>query len=369
MDAEGVSSASVSARTSNDVTVAAPAIGKVLPWIAVAWALSWFVLLDAHALFNPDEGRYAEIPREMLASGSWLVPRLNGLVYIEKPPLQYWATAASFAVFGATEWAARLYTGVCGLLTVLVAWFTADRLWGRSTAWRAGLMTASSLLVVLVSHHLTLDMSLTFFLTTMVASFCLAQHYRDEPSRARRWMWCAWVAAALAVLTKGIVALVLPGLTLVLYSLLQGDRTVWRRLSPVSGVVLLLLIAAPWFVLMQREVPQFFDFFFVREHFQRFLTRISDRYEPWWFFIPILVVGCLPWLLPAGRAVLFGWRTSPARGQFNARRFLWVWVVVTLCFFSASDSKLVPYILPLFPPLALLMASPSPPMTNPMLVR
>ena len=320
------------------------------------------MLLAAHPLFNPDEGRYAEIPREMLASGEWLVPHLNGLIYIEKPPLQYWATAASLALFGPSEWAARFYTGACGLLTVLIVWILADRLWGREAAWRAGFMSGSCLLIVLLGHHLTLDMSLTLFMTVALAGFCLAQHHRDEAARSRAWMRLSWTGAALAMLTKGLVAVVLPAIALLVYSLLQRDKIVWRRLAIPSGLALFALIAAPWFLLMQRAVPQFFEFFFVREHFERYFTRIAERHEPWWFFGPILVAGCLPWLVPAGRAMIGGWRADAPRGRFDARRFLWVWVIVTFLFFSASDSKLVPYILPMFPALALLMATSNEPL-------
>jgi 4-amino-4-deoxy-L-arabinose transferase-like glycosyltransferase len=170
-------------------------------------------------------------------------------------------------------------------------------------------------------------------------------------------MWIAWAGAALAVLTKGLIAVVLPALTLVGYSILQRDWTAWRRLSIPAGLPLFLLIAVPWFVLIQRELPQFFDFFFIREHLARYLTRIADRYEPWWFFVPILVAGCLPWLLPATRALISGWRSSALPGEFDARRLFWTWSVVVFLFFSASDSKLIPYILPMFPALALLMSS------------
>jgi 4-amino-4-deoxy-L-arabinose transferase-like glycosyltransferase len=334
-----------------------PRLAVTLWAAAVVFALSWFALLDSHALFNPDEGRYAEIPREMLASGNWLVPRLNDLVYIEKPPLQYWATAVSFRLFGQHDWSARLYGGLCGLLTVLAVAALARRLWGRRAAWRAGIMTGCSLLVVVMSHHLTLDMSLTFFTTLTLVGFCFAQLERATPARSRSWMWLAWVSAGFAVLTKGVVALVLPAATLAGYSLLQRDWGAWRRLFIPTGLALLLLITAPWFILIQHEVPQFFDFFFIREHLARYFTRVSDRYEPWWFFVPVLLAGSLPWLLPACRALFEGWRASAPRGEFDARRLLWVWAVVVLAFFSASDSKLVPYILPMFPALGLLMAS------------
>jgi 4-amino-4-deoxy-L-arabinose transferase-like glycosyltransferase len=325
-------------------------------WITIALVASWFALLGERPLFNPDEGRYAEIPREMLASGDWLVPRLNNLVYIEKPPLQYWATALSYELFGTNVWAARFYTGLCGLLTVLVTAGLGRRLWGGAVAKRAGIMLASSLALLVMSQQLTLDMSLTFFTTLTLAGFCIAQD-ASTTTRRRQWMWLAWASAAAAFLTKGLVALVLPALALAAYSLLYRHWKPWSRLSILTGLVLFMLIALPWCVLMQRHVPQFFDFFFIREHFQRFLTRIEDRYEPPWFFIPVLAAGSLPWLLPAGRALAGGWRLSKTPREFDTRAFLWTWCVVVFVFFSMSDSKLIPYVLPLFPALALLMAS------------
>ncbi len=171
-------------------------------------------------------------------------------------------------------------------------------------------MSGSSLLIVLMAHQLTLDMSLTLFTTLMLAAFCIAHDSRTSDSKRRRWMWLAWAAAAGAYLTKGLVALVLPALTLLVYSLVQRHWSIWRRLSITSGLTLFLLLALPWMLLMQREVPQFFDFFIVREHFARYLTMVSNRYEPWWFFLGILIVGSLPWTIPTVRALLTGWRRS-----------------------------------------------------------
>jgi len=326
-------------------------------WVTAAVVVSWFALLGVRPLFNPDEGRYAEIPREMLASGDWLVPHLNNLVYIEKPPLQYWATAASFELFGVDVWAARFYTGLCTLLTVLVSAALARRLWGASAAWRTAIMLASTLAMTVMGQQLTLDMSLTLFLMLTLAAFCVAQDARTPAARRRHWMWLAWASAAGAFLTKGLVALVLPALTLTAYSLLYRRWRPWTRLSLATGLALFALLSVPWCLLMQRHVPQFFDFFFIREHFQRFLTRIEDRYEPVWFFMPVLAAGCLPWIRPAARALGGAWRSCDAQADFEPRAFLWVWIVVVFGFFSISDSKLIPYILPLFPALALLMAS------------
>src|ERR1019366_8438837 len=139
--------------------------------IIIALAAPWFALMGERPLFNPDEGRYAEIPREMLASGNWLVPHLNNLVYIEKPPLQYWATALAYELFGTNVWAARLYTGLCGLFTVFVTAALARRLWGSAVARRAAIMLATSLALLVMSQQLTLDMSLTFFTTLTLAAF------------------------------------------------------------------------------------------------------------------------------------------------------------------------------------------------------
>lgn len=321
-------------------------------WLVGLFGVGWLVSLGQRGLYNPDEGRYAEIPREMLASGDWVIPHLNGLVYIEKPPLQYWATAVSEALFGQNAWAARLYVGLCALATLYATWVLVRREWDAPAALRAVLMLASSLLFMLLGHQLTLDMSLTLFTTLTFAGFCIAQ----RAVHWRRWMLLSWAGIAGAFLTKGLVAGVLPLLTLIAYSVLQRDPGPWRRLLLARGAVLFALLSLPWLILIQQRLPEFFQFFFVREHFQRFLTKIEDRYQPWWFFIPVLAAGILPWLLPALRALCTDWRAG-SRSGFDVRRFAWVWCVVVFVFFSASDSKLITYILPLFPQLALLMAT------------
>ena len=318
-----------------------------------AGAALWLVGLGFRGLFNPDEGRYAEIPREILGSGDWVIPHLNGLVYIEKPPLQYWATALSEALFGQNDWAARLYTGLCALATVYALWAMIRREWGAVAAARAAVMLGSSLLFVLLGHQLTLDMSLTLYMTLTFIGFCNAQ----RAGRWQGWMLLSWAGIAAAFMTKGLIAGALPLFTLVVYSLLQRDLAPWRRLLLGRGALLFGVLCLPWLILIQHRLPQFFQFFFVREHFQRFLTKIEDRYQPWWYFIPILVAGILPWLLPALRALYGDWRGTVASPDFDARRFAWIWCVVIFVFFSASDSKLLPYILPMFPALALLMAT------------
>jgi 4-amino-4-deoxy-L-arabinose transferase-like glycosyltransferase len=327
------------------VLVVAAAFGTVL----------WFALLAERPLFDPDEGRYAEIPREMLSGGDWVIPHLNALVYLEKPPLQYWLTAFAFRIFGQNEFAARLCTGLAGYLSLATVFLVARRLWGFEAGVRALLLTAASSLFVLLGHQLTLDMLLSFCLTAALGSFLMAQSRRDAAWRA--WMLVCWAAMALAVLTKGLIGVLIPAAVLCMYVVWQRDWILLRRLNLRWGLPLFAAIAAPWFVLAARANAQFLRFFFIREHFQRFLTPIEHRTQPWWFFAPVLVVGIMPWLPQTARALVAQFTERAPRGQFDAARLLWIWSVFVLLFFSCSDSKLIPYILPAVPALALLCAS------------
>jgi 4-amino-4-deoxy-L-arabinose transferase-like glycosyltransferase len=321
--------------------------------LAALLALLWLATLGARPLFNPDEGRYAEIPREMQSGGDWVVPHLNGLAYIEKPPLQYWATALSFRLLGPSEFAARLYSALTALGTILLALLAARRLWGLEAGWRAAAVLSSMLIFVVLGQLLTLDMSLTFYMTLSLTAFLAAQ----QAAQPRSWMLLAWAATGLGVLTKGLVAAAIPGAVLILYSLYSRDVAPWRRLHAQWGLPLLLAITVPWHWLATRRLPDFLEFFFVREHLARYLTPIADRHEPWWFFGGVFLAGSVPWTLPALRALGAGWRRHASPAAFNPSLFLWIWVVFIGVFFSLSDSKLMPYILPLMPALALLIAA------------
>ena len=162
-------------------------------------SLVWLATLANRPLFNPDEARYAEIPREMLSGGDWVIPHLNGLDYIEKPPLQYWATAATYRLLGVSEFSARLYTALTALATIAVLGFLATRLWGIGAGWRAAAVLSGMFMFVILGQLMTLDMSLAFWMTASLAGFLLAQHAH---SAQRGWMVFAWVTAALGVLTK-----------------------------------------------------------------------------------------------------------------------------------------------------------------------
>jgi 4-amino-4-deoxy-L-arabinose transferase-like glycosyltransferase len=325
--------------------------------VAGACLLAWFAVLGVRPLFNPDEGRYGGIPREMLASGDWVLPRLNGAVYLEKPPLQYWATAASLAAFGQNEFGVRFF---CALMAAVGAGFAflLGRRWrGLQYGAMAAAMTGSMLLYVVMGQLTTLDMALGAFLTIAIVAFCLAQLARDaDPAANRNWMLACWAAMAAATLTKGLIGLVIPGAVLVLYTLLQRDWATWKHVHLGKGLVLYAALVVPWFVLVERAHPGAFDFLIVREHFQRYLTKMHDRYQPWWYFLAILAAGTLPWLPQSVRALATGWRAERPAGQFDVGRVLWVAAAFILLFFSMSDSKLAPYVVPMIPLLALLGA-------------
>ncbi len=322
--------------------------------LLLAFALAWFGTLQQRRLINPDEGRYAEIPREMVASGDWLTPRLNDIKYFEKPALQYWATAAAFTVFGEHHWTARLWPALTGFLGVLATAFATARLFGLQAGLMAGAVLAGSVLWNVIGHVNTLDMGVSFFLAGAVFALCLGQRDEASPAAGRRWQDAAWVLLALAILSKGLIGLVLPAAAAVIYALWQRDPGFILRIRPWRGLLILLAITAPWFIAVSLANPEFARFFFIHEHFERFLTKAHGRYQPLWYFLPILLLGMLPWLGSLAQGIAAGFRSEPGR-LFQPRRFLLVWVVLVFAFFSASSSKLASYILPIFPALAALI--------------
>ncbi|MGE5087566.1 MAG: phospholipid carrier-dependent glycosyltransferase [Candidatus Levyibacteriota bacterium] len=327
-------------------------------WIVLALIATvvWFANLDVRKLQHPDEGRYAEIAREMVATGNWVTPRVNGIKYFEKPALQYWLTAASFEAFGVSEWSARLPTALAGFLTVAAVGWAGAVLASPAVGVYSAAVLASCIWHFGIAHILTLDALLSFCLTLALVGFLLAQRAGAPPRERQRMMLVAYVATAAGILTKGVVALAIPGTTLLLYSLATRDFAPWKRLYLARGLPLLLLLAAPWFVVVSMRNPEFARFFFIHEHIQRFLTPESRRPGPWWYFLPMLVIGLLPWTGVFLWRLRASWRDAAAdAGGFSWARFCLIWSAFILVFFSVSHSKLPSYILPMFPALALVL--------------
>lgn len=321
-------------------------------WILLA--IIWFSSLAARALIHTDEGRYASISMGILQSGDWITPRLNGILYFEKPILQYWIGAISFSVFGLNEFAARFWPGLSGFLTVFAVSLTARSLWGGRVGHLTALVVASTTWMIANSHFLTLDMGASFFLTLSLCGFILAQDDYATADRRRWLMRLCWAAMAGATMSKGLIGILIPGMTLVLYSILAWHWMPWRRVYWLSGLAIFLALTAPWFLLVAHRNPGFAHFFFIQEHFQRFLTTEHHRVGPFWYFVPILLVGFLPWTSLIGAVFREGRQTS--KESFCTRRFLLIWCIFIFTFFSASNSKLPSYILPMFPAMGMLLA-------------
>lgn len=326
-------------------------------WVALC-VLAWFASLGVRDLVGPDEGRYAELARGMLESGDWIVPRLNGILYFEKPPLQYWATALSFAAFGYSDWAARLWPALTGAAAVFALWWTTRASLAatvsREVALCSALLLGGCFWWLGNGHFISLDMGLSCFMTLALLSFWYAQR---DAATARQAMWgmvACWAAMALALLSKGLIGLVLPGAVLFLYMLVQRDLGRLFKLHWLPGLAVFALIGVPWFVVISMREPTFAHFFFIHEHVERFLSPGHARTGAWYYFIVVLAIGLIPWtsLLPG--ALWRGWQREP--GTFQINRLLVLWFGFIFFFFSYSSSKLPSYILPIFPAAAILIA-------------
>jgi 4-amino-4-deoxy-L-arabinose transferase-like glycosyltransferase len=337
-------------------------------WLIIA--VLWFAPLNRPHLFEPDEGRYAEIPREMVASGDWVTPRLDAIKYFEKPALQYWATAAAYRIFGLHVWVARLWPALCGYLGLLATFWLGRGLYDERTALLAVLIQASALLYLGLARITTLDMSLCFGLQLAMSALALMAQQRDgslrlaslalsSPTRPslRPWQLSLLLGfgMAIAVLSKGLVGILIPCAVAGLYVLAQWDWWLLLRARPWWSLLLLIALASPWFLVVSARNPEFAHFFFVVQHFQRYLSAAGfDRYQPAWFFVPVLLLGFLPWTTLLPGALFQAWRDLRT-GQ-HAAALLLVWALFVFGFFSASQSKLIPYVLPALPALALLAA-------------
>jgi 4-amino-4-deoxy-L-arabinose transferase-like glycosyltransferase len=339
---------------------------KAFVWtLLILFLLIWFYMLGARTLVPTDEGRYAEMAREMVATHDWITPRLNAIKYFEKPPLQTWMNAITFELFGLGEWQARLWTGLSALFGIALVAYTGRRVFNERVGFYAPVVLASSLFWAAMGHINTLDMGLAGMMTLSVCGLLLAQRTDANRTEQRNWMLLCWAGMALAVLSKGLIGIVLPGAVLVLYTLFSRDWGIWKRLHLIKGLILFFVITVPWFLLVSMRNPEFAQFFFIHEHFQRFTTKIHSRTGPWYYFIPILLLGVLPWLGIFVQSLWGALRedrsgagnfTSLSEGRFQPRKMLLVWSVFIFVFFSISDSKLPSYILPIFPTLALLIA-------------
>jgi 4-amino-4-deoxy-L-arabinose transferase-like glycosyltransferase len=306
-------------------------------------------------LGEPDEARYAEIPREMLAAGDFVTPRLNGVPYFEKPPLLYWCNAASLSIFGETPWAARLPTRLAGLGTVVVLLTGVASIASLELGLAAGILYLASPMGFVFSRVNLTDGLLTFFFTATLfaARETIARRLAGRPWLL--WSAAAGLAGAGAFLTKGLVGVLFPGGILVVWAFATHRIRVLSSLLVAPAPLVFLAAVVPWFALASARNPGFLYFFFVHEHFQRFATTEAHRPGPFYYFAGIFLAGFLP-ALPFFFASLRGGTVTDWIGKQPDRLFLLIWFLVVMVVFSLSSSKLPPYILPAIPAAAALAA-------------
>ncbi len=313
--------------------------------------LSVLAPLGLRALWIPDESRYAEIAREMLASGNWVVPQLLGMPYFEKPVAGYWFTAISQALLGQNLFASRLPVALATALSALVVGALAQRMWRDTrTTLIAVLIYLSFGLVAGMAVYITLDPQLALWLNLALLAFHGATSTRTARRRLAAWALLG-AACGMGFLTKGFVAWALPVLVAAPYMIWQRRLGELLRYGPLA-VLVAVAVAAPWALAVHQQAPDFWNFFFWNEHIRRFAAADAQHSRPFWFYVPVLLAGSVPWL---------GWLLPAARNAWAQKKdsnvgFLVIWLVLPLVFFSLSRGKLPTYLLPCFTPLALLVA-------------
>ncbi len=300
---------------------------------------------------EPDEARYSLIPREMNETGNYVTPHVKHTIYLEKPPLVPWVTAVSFKIFGENDFSARLIIGLCAWGCILLVFFIGRHFRDEKTGLYAAAVLTISAFPFMLGRINILDMPLTLFL-------CLAiwmGYLYFTANQKRHLLYLFYFACALAFLTKGIIGVVFPFAIVVLWLVWTGHwRQIIRLISPV-GILIFLIVVSPWLYLAQKENADFLWFFFVREHFLRFTTKMHGKTEPFYYFVPIIIGGMLPWLVYLIRAWQENIRTYLFEKDEN--KLLAIWFLFIFLFYTASSSKLAPYVAPVFLPLALFVGN------------
>ena len=319
--------------------------------VVLAFSIGWRPLL------LPDEGRYVGVAWEMMRSGDWITPTLNGLPYFHKPPLFYWLSAGAMSVFGFHEWAARLPSLLGGWVGAFSV-FVFVRRWCDARIARLAVLTMLvQPLFFIGSQFANLDMLVAGCITATILLLAHASLSRESGLPWRSWLAAAYAAAALGMLAKGLIGVVLPGLVIVVWLLWWRKPAALLRLFWLPGIILFALLAGPWLVAMQLRFPEFFHYFIIVQHFERFAETGFNNVEPIWFYPAVLALASLPfvpWLLRGRQRVA---SLVVAADPYRPIRLLMVvWALAITAFFSIPASKLVGYIFPVLPPLSVLLS-------------
>ena len=302
-----------------------------------------FYALGHYSLKEPDEGRYAEIPREMLETGEYVVPQLNYVRYFEKPPLLYWAVACSYKAFGVSEWSFRFVNSLFAFFSALLLYLLSRRSFGANAAFLASIILISSFGFFCAARIVTTDMCFSFLLFSSL--LCFYDFYRNKANAS---LYLFYGMAGFATLAKGPVAVILLGGAILIFLLTEKRLSFLKELKLFKGSVIYACVVMPWIIAISLKEPEFLYFFFVDQHILRFATTQHNRSGPIYYFLPVILMGMFPWSFFIPRSV------NALRHNRDIRLFI-IWSAVVLLFFSLSGSKLPPYILPIFPALSLVL--------------
>lgn len=320
--------------------------------ITVCLVLFFFKLGD-RALWDIDEGMHAATSKDMVLSGDWLTPQYNGEKFYDKPPLHNWLVAISFMIFGFTEFAARLPAALLGMGCVMVTYMMGRQIFGPTAAFLSALVLATSAEFFILSRVVVHDISLAFCITLALALFYLG--YNNEKHR-RSLFLLGYAAMGFAVLAKGPVGVLLPVMIIGLFLIFKRQLRFFKHMQVGWGVLILLAVAAPWYILITLKDPDYVSYFFIEQNLANFFSKQVRHPEPIYFYIPVLMAGMFPWSTFLPFALFRGFR---ARGTTydDGKLFALIWFAAIFIFFSLASSKLGTYILPLFPPAALLVGA------------
>lgn len=319
----------------------------------------YYSSLSPHEITVPDEARYSEVAREMLVSGDFITPKLDGVVFYHKPILFYWLQAGIFAVAGVTASSIRFLPMIFGVLGCLMTYGAGLLLYDRRTGLISATCLATSVLYFATSHYANMDIGVAVLLSGSLFSFIVAVNSKKISSTT--WqrtglLWLAYFFAGLSVLMKGLVGIAFPLLIVGIWIVLTKNWRLLKNSALISGTFIVVLVTVPWFWLVQQKNPDFLHYFFYVQHIQRFLSSHFNNVEPFWFYAMVILLGLLPWTIFLSemlrKNILAIWQ-QPKESQILL--YLWIWIVFISLFFSLPASKLIGYIVPIFPPLALLI--------------
>lgn len=311
-----------------------------------------FLQLGDRGLNEPDEGRYAEMGREMLVTGDWLVPRLNGVPHYAKPPLTYWSVAASLKLFGINEWAARLPAALAAAFTALLVYLLGKKMENELAGLLSSCILVSIGLFYFVGRLITPDMILTFFIT--LGLYCFWSWVQSEREQ-NLWLWGMYVSLGLGFLDKGPVILVVVFLTIIAFLLLDKNVSLLFRMRLIPGLILVALIALPWFLLLCHMNPDLYHFY-LKGEIQERLTTGRGRFQPWYYHLEWLPMDLWPWtflIIYAFGVHVMRWKSRSLDSRSSV--FLLSWFLFPFIFYSVLSSKLPTYILPIVPPISLML--------------